>query len=52
MAHQVKNGLAAAKEIVRDDSAVTAPPERFRAHDGASPLLAEGHKSVQAENSG
>lgn len=45
--HQMKNGLAAADEIVGDDPPVTAPPQRFRAHDGTSSLPAQGHEHVQ-----
>src|SRR5690606_12985784 len=46
-AHDVPDILAPGQQVVGDDAAVAAPPNRFGAHDGAAPLVSDGYQLVQ-----
>src|SRR3569833_262765 len=47
-AENVEDLFASREQIIGNDAAVTPPPHRFRAHDGATPPRAEFQKLLEA----
>lgn len=46
--HQVEYRLTAGQQMVGDDTAMTTPPDRLRAHHGGTPLTAECDEPFEA----
>lgn len=45
--HQMIDGVTVQKQIVSDDSAMTPPPNRFRAHQGKSLVLTKTNELIE-----
>ena len=45
--NDVEHLLAGREQVIRDDASVATPPHRFRAHDRAAALAAEGHEAFE-----
>lgn len=46
--HDVHDRLAGGFEVIRDERAMTLPPERFGAHDGRTLLVGEFQQAIDA----
>lgn len=46
--HDVEDGVTGGLEIIRDERAMTLPPQRFRAHDGGPLVAGEVEQSIDS----